>query len=54
MNAEELRLEVLRRMNGTDNAEQESGWIVSRATAIPVMEFFFQNNQGREERKCVI
>ena len=42
MNAEELRLEVLRRLHGVDNAEQESGWIVSRAAAIPVMEFFFQ------------
>lgn len=48
MNAEELKQEVAQRLSGIDNAEQEAGWIVSRATAIPVMEFFFRKRPLEE------
>ena len=41
MTAEELRKEIRNTIIACGNAEQESGWIVSRATAIPVSEFFF-------------
>ena len=48
MNAEELKQELIRRFTGIDNAEQEAGWIVSRATALPVMEFFFRKQPLEE------
>lgn len=48
MNAEELKQKLIRRFTGIDNAEQEAGWIVSRATAIPVMEFFFRKQPLEE------
>lgn len=50
MTANELKKRIIKKLAGCDNAEQESGWIVSRATAIPVMEFSF-NSRFLEENE---
>ncbi len=41
MTANELKQQIFKMLEQCDNAEQESGWIVSRATAIPAMELLF-------------
>ena len=48
MTAEELKQQIFKMLENCGNAEQESGWIVSRATAIPVMEILFSRRPLEE------
>ena len=48
MTAEELKKQICKMLENCGNADQESGWIVSRATAIPVMEILFSRRPLEE------
>ena len=48
MKAEELRREIAETLAGIENGAQESGWLVERATAIPVSEILFQKTDLEE------
>lgn len=49
MKAEELRREIAETLAGIENGTQESGWLVERATAIPVSEILFQKTDLEEK-----
>ncbi len=48
MTAEELKKQICKMLENCGNADQESGWIVSRATAVPVMEILFSRRPLEE------